>query len=1192
MRYSDEKFFWVTACAALMLVAALSTRGQTSLGTIVGRVTDPSAAAVPGAQVTITNRSTNVSVHYPTGQSGDFYAPSLPPGPYQLVVEKAGFKRAVVGSVSLEVDQTLRVDVTLQLGTQTQAVQVTAAAPMLQTDTITLGNVVTTQQVNQLPLDGRDFTDLVRLNAGVSETFGTVNTAKTVDLHGYDNNWEMASINGARPASVSYVIDGVSVVDPQFERVSVTPPPDTIEEFKVQNGLYSSQFGFGAAQVNVALKSGTNQLHGSLWEFLQNDALQPMQPYYHTKTPLKQNQFGFTVGGPVELPHVYHGRNKTFFFASYQGGRQVTTTVSQTEVPTAEERQGNFSDWPTQLYNPLTGTANPAYNSSLPASVGNTPVLRAAFAGNTIPSTMLAPQSLKIMQYYPAPNIACTMPCNNYQGSVTPVNNMNQYTVRADHNIKESDRIFGQWLYSKETLQNPALMPLSGTNTAQSGAVGSLEWIHMFGPRTLNEARFGFNRFNLLSDFQTGFGTVNYWQQVGLTNLNPNSAFFGLPEVTLGTNYSGIGYGGTAPIIELDNTFQWNDVLTMTRGRHSMSIGADIRRNQVSNDTGSHGNGTLSFNGEYTAENPLLGQTAGVAGTGNAFADFLLGYMNAAPSFSEVDGSFAQDRNSDWAFYFQDQYRVTPRLTADLGLRWELQTPFHEKSEGGRLFNFNYPGGQLLYVNKSYTQLANNSVLFGCCAKPSLISPDYRDWAPRIGFAFRPLANNDRLVIRAGYGIFYDVQENYYLLGTTYKDVPLLSPTLPSPTGLESTPPLDIRNMYPAPYSIADRSFPAPYCQAPSSSAINSAGIVTQVLNYCAASSSQIPGARNPYLQQWGMNVQYQLTPTMMAELGYQGSHGLREPIQWIFNQASPPPETGNPNNSVQFASQCPAGTLNVSCSPIQSRVPYTNFADSMFANANILMSKYEGLTFKLNKHFSGGFQTLVAYTYSHSIDQFSEIQAQSGTISSIAPDAHDLNLLWGSSSFDERNRLVWSTLYQLPFGEGRRFVHQKGPLNEVVGGWQVNGIMTISNGPPFDIGCECGDRAQIGNIYNVEHMNLVGNPLSGFTQSDYEWFNPAAFATPTLGTQGTAGRDILSATHQTALDFSLFKDFRITERLSSQFRLEIFNLPSSETYAPLFPVNAATSTSFGMIINKSLNQNHGLLFNPRVIQLALKLNF
>lgn len=1182
----------ITSLICLLVLVAGTGKAQTSHGTIVGHVSDPSGAAVPGAQVTVTNLGTNVPSAYPTGPSGDFYIPSLLPGPYRVEAEKAGFKKEVVPSVNLEVDQTLRVDMVMQLGQTTQAIEVNAAAPMLQTDTATLGNVVTTRQVDDLPLNGRDFTDLIRLNAGVGELEGGIVTASTVDLHGYDDNWHSVSVNGARPASVSYMIDGVSVNDPEFQRASTIPPPDAIQEFTLQNGLYSSEFGLGSAQVTVALKSGTNVLHGSIWEFLRNDALQPMNPFFHTKTPLKQNQFGFTVGGPVELPRIYNGKNRTFFFGDYQGGRRVSTTNSQTQVPTPEELQGNFSDWPQPIYNPLSGVPNPAYNASAPASPTNTPVLRTAFTSNQIPSGMIAATSLAIAKFYPTPNITCTLPCNNYQGAVTAANNMNQYMARIDENIGNSNRIYGQWLYQKETLLSPALMPLSGTNTAQSGALGSLQWSHIFSPNMLNEARFGYNRFNLLADYQTAFGSTNYWAQVGLTNLNPNSAFYALPAITLSTNYTSIGYGGTAPIDELNNIFQWNDVFTLTHGRHSLKMGVDIRRNQDFNDTGSHGQGSLSFSGKYTAENPLLNQVSGAAGTGNGFADFLLGYAGAVPSFSAFDASIFNDRSTDWMMYFQDNYRITPRLTANLGIRYEIQEPFHDTSDGGRLFNFNYPGGQLLYANKSYTQLGNNTVLFGCCAKPNLINTDLRDWAPRIGLAFRPLAHNDRLVIRTGYGIFYDVQDNYYLEGSTYKDVPLLEPTLTTPTGLESTPPIDVRNMFPAPYSIADRTFPAPYCRAPSSSVINAQGVVTEVLNYCPASSSQIPNARNPYLQQWGLNVQYQFSPTLMMELGYLGSHGLREPIQWIFNQATPPPTTGNPLNSDTYPSQCPAGTVGSTCFPIEDRVPFGNFGDTMFANANILMSKYNGLTFKLDKHFSHGFQTLLAFTYSHAIDQFSEIQAQTGTISSIAPDAHNLKLLWGSANYDQRARMVWSWLYNLPLGRGERFLNKGGVVNGLVGGWQVNGITTLSDGPPFDIGCYCGDQAQIGNAFNVEHESLVSNPLAGITRSDYQWFNPLAFGTPTLGTQGTAGRNILSATHQTALDFSLFKNTRINDRLSTQLRAEVFNLPSSETYFPLFPIADAAATGFGSIITPKLKENSGYLFNPRIIQLALKLVF
>jgi hypothetical protein len=543
---------------------------------------------------------------------------------------------------------------------------------------------------------------------------------------------------------------------------------------------------------------------------------------------------------------------------------------------------------------------------------------------------------------------------------------------------------------------------------------------------------------------------------------------------------------------------------------------------------------------------------------------------------------------------------VTPQLTLNLGLRWELHTPYQDKSGGGSVFDFNTPGGRVVYIDQSFANLGNNPTYFACCAKSTLIDTDLKDWAPRIGAAWRPRANNNKFVVRAGYGIFYDVLDNFYPTQSVGQNIPFLSPTLPNPTGQESNPPIDIRNMFPAPYTIAKRSFPAPYCDAPSQNVIDPAtGIITSVLHLCPGNQSQLPDNKTPYLQQWGLNLQYQVTPNLMVEVGYQGSHGIREPIQWIFNQASPPPQTGNPNNSVRFDSQCPAGTLGTTCSPTQDRVPFKNFSQTAFANSNILGSRYHAFTFKVDKRFSHGLQTLVSFTWGHAIDQFSEIQAQSGTVSSIAQDAHKLNLLWGSANFDQPRRLVWNSLYELPLGENKRFLNRGGVVNHLFGGWQVNEITTLSDGPPFDIGCFCVDRAQIGNTFNVEHMNLVGNPLpSNFDRSVFNWFDPTAFQAPPLGTLGTAGRNILRATHQTAVDFSVFKNTRIMERANLQFRAEFFNLFSSETYFPLFPNNNGSSPDFGTIISRRpgvggpLGQDYGSLFNPRIIQLALKLTF
>ncbi len=720
----------------------------------------------------------------------------------------------------------------MTIGQLTEAVQVSSAADVVDTDTTTIGQVISNQEVTQLPLNGRDFTNLVKLNVGVNSVQGGNASGSSIRPHGFNDGYTMVSVNGARPASISYLVDGVTGNEPLFQTPIAIPPIDAIDEFKVQNALYSAEYGMGAAQVIIALKSGTNTVHGALWEFLRNDALQPENPYFHTNSPLKQNQFGGTFGGPVFLPKVFNGKNRTFFFVSYEGGRRRTATFQQTQMPTAQEKQGNFSDWPTQLYNPLSGVLN----------LGGTPaVTRTPFPNNQIPASMFAPQSGNLLQYFPTPNVTCKLPCNNYIGNVVTPLSTNTFSLRADHNLRANDRIFGQFLFENENAPQPSLVPLSGVNENEHTRNAALNWTHIFNPRTLNEARFGFNRLYFLQDFQTAYGPINYWQQAGLQNLYNSAAYYALPNITLGTQYGAIGYGGSVPFFNVSNVFQWVDDLTVTRGRHSIKIGADIRRNQNMNQSGLGGNGTLNFGGAYTAFNPLLPQTAGVANTGNGFADFLLGYLNGGivARFNAFDQSFSRLRNTDFNYYFQDNFRVSRQLTLNLGVRWELHTPYHDKFDGGDILDFNYPGGRLLYADKAFTQLVNNPIQAACCAPQGLISTDWHDWAPRIGLAWRPFLSSNKFVVRAGYGIFYDVLDNYYPTQAVTQDIPFLSPVLPSPTGLESQPPVDIRNLFPAPYSVANRTFPAPYCQAPASSVVDPA--TEPVIDRCAESMHQSP---------------------------------------------------------------------------------------------------------------------------------------------------------------------------------------------------------------------------------------------------------------------------------------------------------------------------------------------------------------
>src|SRR6266568_546491 len=361
-----------------------SAFAQTSAGALVGLVRDPAAAAIPRAAVTVTNTQTSVSSRIETDSAGNYIVPSVAPGIYSITCEHPGFKRVTIEPVTVSVNQTVRVDLNLPVGDTSQSITVQEYSSLVQADNATIGQVVTRRQLTELPLNGRDFRNLLSLNPGVTQPHDGIATASSIRRQGFNDSIRLVSINGARPSSVSYLVDGVSMNEPLFQFPSQVPPIESVGEFKLQNALYSAEFGTGVGQVSIAMKSGTNEIHGSLWDFLRNDALQKFQPRFHTKTPLKQNQFGFVTGGPVFLPKLYDGRNRSFFFVSYNGGRRATGSYGVTQMPTAAERKGDFSAWPTQLFDPLSAVLTPG------ASV---PVAKTPFPGNQIPLDRFAPQS-------------------------------------------------------------------------------------------------------------------------------------------------------------------------------------------------------------------------------------------------------------------------------------------------------------------------------------------------------------------------------------------------------------------------------------------------------------------------------------------------------------------------------------------------------------------------------------------------------------------------------------------------------------------------------------------------------------------------------------------------------------------------------------------------------------------------------
>jgi hypothetical protein len=1170
------------AFAFLVLTGApLRLTGQTSAGALVGLVRDPAGAAIPSASVTVTNTQTNVAFKIQTDDTGNYFVPSLIPGMYSVVCEHTGFKKLTVGPVTVNVNQTVRVDLSLQVGETAESITVQEFASLVQTDNATIGQVVTTRQLAELPLNGRDFRSLLRLNPGVTEPQGGISVTPSIRRQGFNDGIKNVSINGARPSSVTYLIDGVSLNEPLFQFPSQIPPIEAVEEFKLQNALYPAEFGMGVGQVSIAMKSGTNSVHGSLYDFLRNDKLQKFHPRFGTKTPLKQNQFGGVVGGPVYIPKLYDGRNRTFFFATYQGGRRVIGNIGVGQVPTAAERTGDFSAWPTQLFDPLSGVLTPGQAL---------PVNRMPFSGNRIPADRFAAQSSALVKYWPTPARPSSTPSNNYEASTSTPVRMDQYTVRADHNFSVKDRIFWQYLSSKETAPIPSVIPLSGVVTEQASWLTSLQWTHVFSPRMVNEVRAAYNHFVFDQNFETQGKGIVYWKDAGLKNLNER--YQALPAMIPGTQYTSIGYAGSVPFFSISNTQHYVEHLTLTTGKHSLKAGVDFRRSRTTRIGGFQGNGIVNFNGAYTARNPTLAQVAGRADTGNGFADFLMGYASLAAG-TPFDSDSGWLRNNDVNVFVQDDIRLSPSLTLNVGLRWEYRGPWYENSRGGKTFDYDFPGGRGLYRDESFVQLVNNPVFASCCAADSVYNPDYRNFAPRFGIAWRPLSGSNRLVVRAGYGIFYDILHRFYDTQPYSLNVPFVLQALPAVNSLESRPPLDLRNLFPAPLSIAQRQFAPPYCEAPASETTDPATGRITVRNQCFGTGLQYANAgnRTPYTQNWGLNLQFEPRPRMLFEIGYQGSHGLRAQSFYHANQAVLPSSAGNPNNSVRFRSQCPPGSYPATCSPIQNRVRYANFIPQLSTYINDNNAIYHALTMKLEHRFSHGLQLLTAFTWSRTIDAVSEIQTQGGTPRTYPQYNYRRDLERGVANYDQTRRFVTSVLYELPFGQGKPLLNYGGPASWALGGWQANTIVTLADGLPFTVGCYCGDRAQVGNDRDVHRMNVIGEPMpGGFEKTIFRQFNTAAYQTPTLGTLGTSGRNTLRSPGQRAVDLSVFKNFRVREQFTVQFRAEAYNLMSSPHYVVIYPNFNATQLNFGSLV--PVGGDKGNLFSPRIYQMALRLVF
>lgn len=1094
--------------AAAWLLAAPAS-AQFFRGTILGTVRDESGAVIPNASVALTRQGTQETRTSTSDAAGNYVFPALLPGAYSLEVKQSGFRSRLINDIKLEVNQTARVDVVMAVGEVAERIEVAALAMLLKTDTSEIGHVVTNKQIVDLPLNGRDYLQLARLIPGVVPS----RAGATAGQKGVSR-----SINsiGARDTSVSFLLDGVDTNDVSFQTPSVTPSIDAIQEFKVLQNAYSAEFGRGATQIVTALKSGSNEWHGSLFAFNRNDALASRSFFQPTRpAALKQNQFGGTLGGPLTKDHA-------FFFVNYEGQRIRTGGTGFAFVPTPQQLQGDFSAAGNpRIHDPLTFDA--ASRSRLP------------FPDNRIPSSRFSQRAQKLIPFFPQPNFS-GRPGQNFMRDVPQVNDNNQGNVRVDHIVSAKDNVFGRLSILDSLRTRRSTIPYGGTLDDIRGINGALNWVRTLSPPLLNELRLGFNRNRYLTPPEASPVENPSREMFGFTNTTTDpSTAFGLPLFTFAGGFSSIGPGSQFPQNAITQTWQLVDSLTWLQGAHSLRMGVDLRRTRLTQLVANIDRGSFSFTGQFT------NLPAGSAGTGSAIADFLLGHpLTAAAAAGD---QLAHNYTDFYSAYFQDDWKVSPRLTMNLGVRFEYGSPWREKLDRYTILDFSDARGRLLLAGTSRAFVPGQGIVdTGRPVSRTIVDPDLNNWAPRVGFAYRPIG---RAVIRAGYGIFYDVQEGNeaqflrnnapFFFVQNYQSDPFL-------------PTLRLDALFPSGAALPSGTI-QPFTMAT---------------------------ARTPYVQQWNFSIERELMRNLLWEVGYVGSKGTHLLRRTNFQQWE------------GILVQDPARPT-----PLAQRVRYPNFSPTVIIGTeNGGSSTFHGLITKLERRYASGLSFLVSYTYSKAIDDSHSSSNFAGTPSN-AQCRCDLRGNKGPSAYDLTHRTVVSFGYELPLGKGKPFLNAGRIWSKIAGGWQLNGIIYAQSGPPAQINTQ-GDNANIGTgagSSNNQRPNLVGDQYGGIgRRADIKdrgvnpgtyYFNRAAFAMPPLFRLGNLGKNTIRGPGASGADFSAFKNTAVSERISVQFRAEFFNLFNQNNFG--LPGLLLNTPTLGVINSSS---------GGRVIQFGLKILF
>jgi hypothetical protein len=1231
------------ASLVVLLSGAAPLRAQVDAGSILGTVSDTSGASINGVTVTLTNEGTNASLATTTGSDGTYKFTPVKIGSYKLTATLQGFQAVTQRNVAVNVGQDVVVDFTLKPGSVSETIEVASTLPVLETQDASVGQVVDSRNVNDLPLNGRNFTFLAQLAAGV-------NTPQA-DTRGNAASGAFAA-NGLRPAQNNYLLDGIDNNSDTVDFLNgtnyvVLPPVDAVQEFKVQTSDFSAEFGrSGAAVLNATIKSGTNELHGAAWEFFRNDKLDAADFFENSggvpKGELRQNQFGFTAGGPVVIPKVFDGRNKVFFFGDYEGFRRVQGTILTGSVPTAAERASGYTNFQDLITGQSSAGARPdALGRLIPVGTVLDPATTRAVAGgfvrdpfgcpanlavyslatcptiNIIPANRLDPNAIKLLNLYPLPTNGSLL--SNFATSPKLFEHRNSFDSRLDINFNDKNQLFFRF----SLVDDPQFIPgifggvadgggfQDGNQTAlaQQSALG---YTHTFSPTFINEIRAGLNYLHTTRVSPSANDLSNIPGQFGIQQIPQLQENGGLPAFGI-NGLQTLGSNAFLPSDEVSSTFQITDTVTKIYGKHTFKMGFEWQHVKFSTLQPPWSRGEFDYNGDYTdVPNSNVGNTGRAQFVLTPIAS-TVGGVNFLGGATDIRASNIAETDNGKDYYggfINDDLKLTHKLTINLGLRYDFfgLVGEHHENQANFVPASGSPTHTPLYIIPPGPNAGNLSPSFLSLLSKDGITLDVTNkygqglgysqktnFAPRLGFAYQV---SPKLVVRGGWGIFYNGFENRGYspnIGENY--------------------PFQFQFNFPEPNQNTPITFPGCATAGPGNTGTFETGFSCTPLSPLLVNANGLGllGIQfnyiTPYSMSSNLTVQYQLTPSMSFQAAYVDSEARHLEVFPGANDLTQILPTQNPDGS----------SLNP-----QLFVPFPDFGRGTSLAQTEGNSRYHGLQLKLEKVFANGFNFLGTYTYSKVLSDAHDLlnsgsvnNGASGNINGYrAPDVPGFGIQsdYGLAPFDVRNVFHFSGGYQLPFGKGKHFMSDaSGLTDKLVGGWSINWSSTFEGGQPITLTCPTATTSgtACGALFTGQPVKLglhtdsngllsyFGNPAA-FTQPCTLGPNSVPIANSPAGCTALTGFGALGGLTQVEgpgfnrVDFSIFKDLTLTERFRLQFRAEFFNIANHPNFnAPNFGGNGVVAISGSGNYNSStfgeIGSTRDAPYDPRQIQFALK---